>query len=96
MHKVELWNTGGKPRYWTALFFTSDKKDLPAQLSRVMLSDPENGGNWFVDFKTGNEKYIVFKDKILKYRIGSNEEKERVCAECRKMGIADGQMKWDE
>ena len=96
VHKVELWNTGGKPRYWTALFFTSDKKDLPAQLSRVMLSDPENGGNWFVDFKTGNEKYIVFKDKILKYRIGSNEEKERVCAECRKMGIADGQMKWDE
>lgn len=96
VHKVELWNTGGKPRYWTALFFTSDKKDLPAQLSRVMLSDPENGGNWFIDFKTGNEKYIVFKDKILKYRIGSNEEKERVCAECRKMGIADGQMKWDE
>ena len=96
VHKVELWNTGGKPRYWTALFFTSDKKDLPAQLSRVMLSDPENGGNWIVDFKTGNEKYIVFKDKILKYRIGSNEEKERVCAECRKMGIADGQMKWDE
>lgn len=96
VHKVELWNTGGKPRYWTALFFTSDKKDLPEQLSRVMLSDPQNGGNWFVDFKAGNEKYIVFKDKILKYRIGSEEEKERVCAECRKMGITDGQMKWEE
>ncbi|HJC22712.1 MAG TPA: helix-turn-helix domain-containing protein [Candidatus Eisenbergiella merdavium] len=96
VHKVELWNTGGKPRYWTALFFTSDKKDLPEQLSRVMLSDPQNGGNWFVDFKAGNEKYIVFKDKILKYRIGSEEEKERVCAECRKMGIEDGQMKWEE
>ena len=66
------------------------------EVSRVMLSDPQNEGNWFVDFKAGNEKYIVFKDKILKYRIGSEEEKERVCAECRKMGIEDGQMKWEE
>lgn len=26
VHKVELWNTGGKPKYWTALFFTSDRE----------------------------------------------------------------------
>lgn len=24
IHKIELWNTGGKPKYWTVLFFTSD------------------------------------------------------------------------
>lgn len=28
IHKIELWNTGGKPKYWTALFFTCDKRDL--------------------------------------------------------------------
>lgn len=61
-----------------------------------MVSDPDNGGNWFVDFKAGNEKYIVFKDKILKYRIGDPTEKENVRAECRKMGISDEQMNWPE
>ena len=67
VHKIELWNTGGKPKYWTVLFF-----------------------------KAGNLKYIVFKDKILKYQIGNQKEKEYVCSECRKMGIADEKMDWSE
>lgn len=33
VHKIELWNTGGKPKYWTVLFFTSDKEDFPEQIS---------------------------------------------------------------
>lgn len=96
IHKIELWNTGGKPKYWTALFFTSDIKDFPKQISKVMLSAPDTGENWYVDFKADNEKYIVFKDKILKYQIGNQTEKEYVCNECRKLGIADGQMDWSE
>lgn len=96
VHKIELWNTGGKPKYWTVLFFTSNVKNFPEQISRVMRSDPENGGNWFVDFKSGNVKYIVFKDKVLKYQIGNQVEKDYVCAQCRKMGISDGEMNWAE
>lgn len=96
VHKIELWNTGGKPKYWTVLFFTSDKKDFPEQIAKVMVADPEKGGNWFVDFKAGNVKYVVFKDKVLKYRIGNQEEKELVCAECRKLGITDAEMNWAE
>ena len=96
VHKVELWDAGGKPKYWTALFFTCDRKDFPEQISRVMVSNLDNGGNWFVDFKSGNEKYIVFKDNILKYQIGNQTEKDSVCSECRKMGILDEQMNWPE
>lgn len=96
VHKVELWDAGGKPKYWTALFFTSDRKDFPEKISKVMVSDPDRGGNWFVDFKAGNEKYIVFKDRILKYRIGSQAEKDHVCAQCREMGVLDEQMNWQE
>lgn len=96
IHKIELWNTGGKPKYWTALFFTCDIKDFPKQISKVMLSDPDTGENWFVDFKADNEKYVVFKDKILKYQIGNQTEKEYVCNECRKLGIAGEQMNWSE
>ncbi len=96
VHKIELWNAGGKPKYWTVLFFTSDKKDFPEQIAKVMVSDPNNGGNWFVDFKARNVKYIVFKDKILKYQIGNQAEKDYVCDECREMGISDGEMNWSE
>lgn len=94
VNKVELWNTGGTPRYWTALFFTSGHSDLPRRLSEVLISGP--GENWFVDFKAGTSKYIVFRDKILKYTIGNPAEKEAVRAECRKMGISDEEMNWPE
>ncbi len=96
VHKMELWNTGGKPKYWTVLFFTSEQTDFPEQVSKVMVSDPDRGGNWFVDFKADNTKYIVFKDKVLKYQIGNPAEKEQVCEECRKLGISDEQMHWSE
>lgn len=95
VHKIELWNAGGKPKYWTALFFTSDKADFPERISEVMLPGTDHG-NWFVDFKKDNEKYIVFKDMILKYKIGNQAEKEYVCSECRKMGISDAEMNWPE
>jgi len=96
VHKIELWNTGGTPKYWTALFFTSDHRDFPYRASKVMIADPARGGNWFVDFKAGNQKYVVFRDKVLKYRIGHQAEKESVCAECRKLGITDAEMNWAE
>lgn len=95
IHKVELWSTGGNPKYWTALYFTSQKADFPEKLSQMMLSGG-SGGAWFADFKEDNEKYIVFKNKILKYTIGNQEEKEFVWGECRKMGILDTQMNWSE
>ncbi len=96
VHKLELWNVGGNPKYWTVLFFTSNEKNFPQKIAKVMRDGQENGGNWFVDFKAENYKYIVFKDKVLKYQIGNQTEKEKVCAECRKMGILDAQMNWSE
>lgn len=96
VHKIELWNTGGKPKYWTVLYFTSDHRDFPERIAKTMIADPKRGGNWFVDFKAGNEKYIVFKDRILKYQIGNQTEKEYVCNECRKLGISNEQMNWPE
>lgn len=96
VHKIELWNVGGTPKYWTVLFFTCDKKDFPEEIAKVMVSNPDKGGNWFVDFKSGNQKYIVFKDKILNYQIGNQTEKDIVCAECRKLGISDREMNWTE
>lgn len=65
-------------------------------MSEIMISDVNRGGNWFVDFKSGNIKYIVFKDKVLKYEIGNKIEKIQVCEECRKLGITDEQMSWTE
>lgn len=95
VNKVELWHTNDKPKYWTVLFFTSSTQNLPELISKAIRSDNANE-NWFVDFKSENIKYIVFKNKILKYTIGNIEEKNRVLNECRKSGIKEEQLQWAE
>lgn len=94
--KVEIWKTGGNPKYWTVLFFSSKHSDFPEEISKGMKSGDTPNENWFVDFKADNVKYIVFKDLILKYRIGNQEEKQLVCERCREKGIPDDQMNWSE
>lgn len=96
INKVEIWKTESLPRYWTAIYFTSSHIDFPERISKVMISDDSSGENWFVDFKNGNTKFIVFRNKVLKYIIGNTAEREKVCEECRKMGIPDSQMQWSE
>lgn len=96
INKVELWKTNDNPKYWTMLFFTSNCADLPERFSKVMIAHENTNGNWFVDFKGGNIKYIVFRNIILKYTIGNAEEKEQVCIKCRELGIPDEQMHWSE
>jgi len=41
-----------------------------------LINDENKGGNWFVDFKKNNIKYIVFRGLVLKYTIGNIEEKK--------------------
>lgn len=96
VHKVELWNTGGKPKYWTILYFSSAHAEFPEQVSKVLIADEARGGNWFVDFKAGNVKYVVFRNKVLQYHIGNAKEKVAVCEECRKLGITEDEMNWTE
>ena len=96
VNKVDLWKTENSIRYWTAITFTSNVVDLPERFSKVMIHGDSKGGNWFVDFKRNNVKYIVFRGLILKYTIGNPEEKNDVIEQCRNMGIPDYQMNWSE
>lgn len=96
INKVELWKTNWKPKYWTVLYFTSKLYDFPERISKVMIGSDNSEENWFVDFKSGNIKYIVFKDLVLKYAIGNKEEKIQVCNKCSELGIPDEQMDWSE
>lgn len=96
INKVELWKTGGRPKYWTVLFFTTNDKSFPEKLSKAIKAKEEVAGNWFCDFKAGNRKYIVFREKVLQYEIGNAKQKEAVCDACRELGIPDEQMQWEE
>ena len=88
--KVEIWKTNESIKYWTMVFFKSNVSDFPEKLSKVIID------GWFSDMKCNNIKFIIFKDKVLKYEIGNTIEKELVLNECRARGIPDEQFNWSE
>ena len=90
IEKAEIWKTNDTIKYWTVVWFKSDAADFPERLSSVIID------GWFADMKEGTTKYIVFRDTVLKYTIGNAAEKNAVLDECRKRGIPDEQMGWEE
>jgi hypothetical protein len=90
IEKVEIWKTNETIKYWTMIFFKSNISDFPEKLSKVLIDD------WFADMKCDNTKFIIFKDKVLKYEIGNTAEKEAALNECRVRGIPDEQLNWSE
>jgi len=89
--KVEIWKTNDAIKYWTMIFFRSETEDLPQRLADRII-----GGGWYADMKSGNTKYIIFKDKVLQYEIGNAAEKEAVLDACRARGIPEEQFQWSE
>jgi len=88
--KVQLCRTDDVIKYWTLVFFHSKTHDLPQRLAETIIED------WFADMKSGNMKYIIFKDKVLTYEIGNRTEKDEVLAYCRSRGIPEEQFNWSE
>ena len=90
IEKVEIWKTKDAIKYWTMIFFRSETDDLPQRLANTIIDD------WFADMKSGNVKYIIFKNKVLQYEIGNAIEKEDVLKYMRSRGIPENQFKWSE
>ena len=93
---VELWKTDNKPKYWTAISFTSNFEDLPELLSNALERSSGSGMVWYVDIKDAIYKYLVLKDVVLKYHLGNEEEKKSVCEKCIEFGVKREQLDWLE
>ena len=87
---VEIWKTDDTIKYWTMIFFRSETEDFPQRLAKTIID------GWYADMKNGNTKYIVFKDKVLRYEIGNTAEKEEVLNYARSKGIPEHQLGWSE
>jgi hypothetical protein len=88
--KVEIWKTSDTIKYWTMVFFHSETKNLPQLLAKTIID------GWFADMKSNNIKFIVFKDKVLRYTIGNSAEKNDVLDYMRSIGIPESQLNWSE
>jgi hypothetical protein len=85
----------GQPELWTFIEFTvaADRAaELAGNLSRVLI---EKGG-WYCDFRSRDEVFVVFFDRIFRYRRGDRAERAKAEEHGRSMGIPESNLDWPE
>lgn len=85
----------GQPRTWTFIEFEvpdSDADRLASALSEVL--DPSLG--WCCDFRSAEDTFVVFAERIFRYRRGDEAGRAKAEAYGRSVGVPEPQLDWPE
>lgn len=83
----------GQPRTWTIIEFAipDHLTDALAQaLGRAL--EPQLG--WYCDFRSTDETFIVFADRIFRYPRGDQTARSEAEAYARSMGVPENELDW--
>lgn len=87
--------TVGQPLTWTFIDFQApleDADELAAALSAAL--DPNVG--WYCDFRSEQETFVVFADRVFRYQRGDPEPRAEVEGYARSVGVPEAQLDWPE
>jgi hypothetical protein len=84
----------GQPARWTVLEFEAEDAaaaDLAGALARCL-----NAGPWYANFNTADEAFVVFADRVFRYRRGDRSGRARAAQYARTMGVPEAQLDWSD
>lgn len=82
----------GQPPRWTLLEFGAEDAEAPnlaAALARCLDQGP-----WYASFTTLDETFVVFADRVFRYRRGDRSGRARAAQYARTMGVPEAQIDW--
>jgi hypothetical protein len=85
----------GQPLTWTFIEFEApidEAEELAAALSRAL--DKRLG--WYCDFRSPTETFVVFAERVFRYRRGDKGGRSEAEAHARSMGVPESQLDWPE
>jgi hypothetical protein len=95
--KTETWNVKNtadyQPDVWTAVYFEGEagKADETAErLSGALKS------RWYINFSVNNKVYMMFPERVFKYKKGDKKEREKIKDYARSLNIPESQLDWTE
>jgi hypothetical protein len=83
----------GQPRTWTFLEFEVDD-DHVAGVADALSRSMEVSGGWYCDFRTNEETFVVFADRIFRYPRGEEGGRAEAEAYGRSVGVPEAQLDW--
>ncbi len=95
--KTESWQVSNTAEYqpdlWTALSF--EVEDHQAELIAEKLSQALKP-QWYINASTVAHVYVIFPNKVFKYRKGNSIQRADVKQYGRSIGIPEHQLDWSE
>lgn len=92
--KTEKWDVknaeGGQPKQWTAIYFEVDRKKIDE--TAVYLSKALKPREWYLSMSAGDINFVVFPNKIFKYKKGDIVEKTNAVEYGKTIGIPESQL----
>jgi hypothetical protein len=83
----------GQPLTWTFIEFEVDE-DHVAGLAHALSRSLEVSGGWYCDFRTNDETFVVFADRIFRYPRGQEGGRAEAEAYGRSVGVPEAQLDW--
>ena len=84
----------GQPTRWTMLEFEAEDESAPelaVALARCLVAGP-----WYANFNTADEAFVVFADRVFRYRRGDRSGRARAAQYARTVGVPEMQLDWSD
>jgi len=96
--KTESWQvsnaTVNQPAVWTALSFEADESQADAIAEK--LSQALNPQGWYINASTATQVYVIFPNKVFRYRKGDHIQKDEAKRYGQSISIPESQLDWGE
>ncbi len=85
----------GQPELWTFIEFAVEAEHAEELAHRLRAVLDAQGG-WYCDFRSDEEVFVVFADRIFRYPRGDRTERAKAEEYGRSVGVPDAQLDWPE
>lgn len=85
----------GQPPVWTVIEFEADEARAEA-LAGQLAAALDTTGAWYVDFHSADQSFVVFAEKVIRYRRGDADGRREAERYARSIGAPASQLDWRE
>ena len=84
----------GQPPVWTFVDFAG-ADDLADDMAEALAAALLVEGGWYADIDVGDDKIVVFADRVFRYRRGDSAGRDEAAAYGRRVGVPEHQLDWE-
>ncbi len=83
-----------QPPVWTFVDFAGPD-DVAEAVAEALAAALLGEGGWYADIDVGDDKIVVFADRVFRYRRGDTGGRAAAAEHGRRVGVPEHQLDWE-